>query len=437
MAMPPLPAALRPSTVHTPETYPKQPCTTLPAFRQGGKVDPGSVAWLLASSALVLFMTPGLALFYGGMVRSKNVLAMLMKNFFTISIVTVVWVLLGYSLAFDTDLGGGWLGGLGALGLSGVTGDLLLFAVFQMMFAIITPALISGAVAERIKFSAWVIFATLWSILVYPVVAHWGFAADGLLFARGVRDFAGGLVVHINAGVAALALVFVLGPRRGFGKEAIRPHSLPLTLLGTGILWFGWFGFNAGSALAADQNAITAFATTHIAASLAALGWVAAEWRKTGKPTTLGAASGGVAGLVAITPCAGFVNPLSAMVIGLVAGVVCFWAVSLKFRFNYDDSLDVVGVHLVGGIVGSILLGVFGQTAVNPAVGADGLLFGEVGLFVRQVLAVVVVLVYSFVVSYLIARLVKAVVGLRADESAEIEGLDIALHEERAYVLTD
>ncbi len=400
-------------------------------------MDSGSIAWLLASSAMVLFMTPGLALFYGGMVRSKNVLSMLMSNFFTISIVTVIWVVVGYTLAFGADLGGGLLGGFDFLGFDGLSGDTLLFAVFQMMFAIITPALISGAVAERMKFSAWVLFVTLWSILVYPVVAHWGFAADGLLFAWGARDFAGGLVVHVNAGIAALALVFALGPRKGFKEESMRPHSLPLTLLGTGILWFGWFGFNAGSALAADANAITAFTTTQIAASVAALGWVVAEWWKTGKPTTLGAASGAVAGLVAITPCAGFVSPLASIAIGLVAGVICFWAVSLKFRFNYDDSLDVVGIHLVGGIVGSLLLGVFASTAINEAVGLDGLLFGETSLFLKQLGALGAVLVYGFVASYLLARLTKAITGLRADEKAEIDGLDIALHEERAYVLTD
>ncbi|MDP9493775.1 MAG: ammonium transporter [Actinomycetota bacterium] len=400
-------------------------------------MDPGTIAWLLASSAMVLFMTPGLALFYGGMVRSKNVLSMLMSNFFTISIVTVIWVVVGYTLAFGADLGGGFLGGFDFLGFDGLSGDSLLFAVFQMMFAIITPALISGAVAERMKFSAWVLFVSLWSILVYPVVAHWGFAADGLLFEWGARDFAGGLVVHVNAGIAALALVFALGPRKGFKEESMRPHSLPLTLLGTGILWFGWFGFNAGSALAADANAITAFTTTQIAASVAALGWVVAEWWKTGKPTTLGAASGAVAGLVAITPCAGFVSPLASIAIGLVAGVICFWAVSLKFRFNYDDSLDVVGIHLIGGIVGSLLLGVFASTAVNEAVGLDGLLFGESSLFLKQLGALGAVLVYGFVASYLLARLTKAITGLRADEKAEIDGLDIALHEERAYVLTD
>jgi len=395
----------------------------------------GTIAWLLVSSALVLFMTPGLALFYGGMVRSKNVLNMLMKNFFTISIVTVVWTLIGYTLAFGTDIGG-LIGGFDFLGLKGVAGDSLLFMVFQMMFAIITPALITGAVAERMKFSAWVLFTTLWALIVYPIIAHWGFAAEGWLFAWGVRDFAGGLVVHVNAGIAALALVFALGPRKGFGVEAMRPHSLPLTLLGTGILWFGWFGFNAGSALAADGIAINAFVTTQIAASVAALGWVVAEWRKTGKPTTLGAASGAVAGLVAITPGAGFVSPLSAIAIGLIAGFACFWAVSLKFRFGYDDSLDVVGVHLAGGIVGSILTGVFAQSSINSVV-SDGLLFGGTAFFVKQVVAVLAVILFTFVVSYGLAQLVKAITGLRVDEKEETDGLDISLHEERGYVFTE
>jgi Amt family ammonium transporter len=380
-------------------------------------------------------MTPGLALFYGGMVRSKNVLNMLMKNFFTISIVTVVWTVIGYSLAFGTDIGG-FIGGLDFLGLKGVEGDALLFMVFQMMFAIITPALISGAVAERMKFSAWVLFTTLWALIVYPIVAHWGFAADGWLFAWGVRDFAGGLVVHINAGVAALALVFALGPRKGYGSEPMRPHSLPLTLIGTGILWFGWFGFNAGSALAADGIAINAFVTTQIAAAVAALAWVVAEWMKTGKPTTLGAASGAVAGLVAITPGAGFVSPMSAIVIGLAGGFLCFGAVSLKSRFGYDDSLDVVGVHLAGGIVGSVLLGVFAQSSVNEFV-PDGLLFGGGAFFIKQVVAVLAVMAFTFVASYLLARIVKALVGLRVDENQETEGLDISLHEERGYVLSE
>lgn len=394
-------------------------------------MDAGNTAWVLMASAMVLFMTPGLALFYGGMVRAKHVLNMLMMNFFTIPVVTVIWVLVGYSLAFDESLGG-VIGRLGKVGLAGVDDAELLFVAFQMMFAIITPALISGAVADRMKFSAWVAFTALWALLVYPVAAHWGFAADGWLFAWGARDFAGGLVIHINAGIAAFALIRVLGPRKGFGTEAMRPHSLPLTLIGTAILWFGWFGFNAGSAFAADGNAVRALVTTQVGASLGALGWVIAEWRKTGKPTLLGAASGAVAGLVAITPAAGFVSPLSAIVIGAVAGVVCFWAVSLKERFGYDDSLDVVGIHMVGGILGSLLTGVFSSSALNPA-GFDGLIFGRVDFFIRQLVGVLAILAFSFVASWVIAKVVDAWIGLRVSEREELEGLDITQHEERAY----
>jgi Amt family ammonium transporter len=416
-------------------------------------MDSGDTTWVLVSAALVLFMTPGLALFYGGMVRSKNVLNMLMKNFFTISIVTLVWILIGFTLAFGKDAAGGLIGRLDMAGLKDVTGDKAwpgttipdsVFMAFQLMFAIITPALITGAIAERMKFSAWVIFCGLWSLIVYSLVAHWAFAADGWIFKMGARDFAGGLVVHINAGIAALACILVLGPRKGFGREPFRPHSLPLTLLGTGILWFGWFGFNAGSALAANRLAGSAFVATHIAASLAALGWVAAEWMKTGKPTTLGAASGAVAGLVAITPCAGFVGPLAAIVIGLVAGVLCFFAVSLKFRFGYDDSLDVIGVHLIGGIAGSILLGVFAQNSINPAGLTDsdnnpikGLIYGDAGFFLKQIVAVIAVVVFSFVASYILAKVVDVLVGLRATEEQEFNGLDISLHEERAYVFSE
>ena len=391
----------------------------------------GDIAWVLVSSALVLFMTPGLALFYGGMVRSKNVLNMLMMNFFTISIVTVIWVAVGYTVAFGGD-GGGFIGAFDDLGLAGLSGEELLFAMFQLTFAIITPALISGAVAGRMKFSAWVMFVALWALIVYPVVAHW--AWEGWLTDLGAIDFAGGLVVHINAGIAALALILVLGPRRGFNEEAFRPHSLPLTLVGTGILWFGWFGFNAGSAFAADGGAINAMVTTQIGASLGALGWVAAEWRKTGAPTTLGAASGAIAGLVAITPAAGFVGPAAAFAFGLLAGVICYFAVSLKFRFGYDDSLDVVGIHLIGGIVGSLLLGVLAQASVG---GVDGALFGEVATLWYQFVGVVAVLAFSFVVSWLIAKLVDATVGLRVADRQESDGLDISVHEERGYVLTD
>lgn len=394
-------------------------------------MEPGDIAWLLTSSALVLFMTPGLALFYGGMVRSRNVLNMLLMSFAAISIVTVVWVVVGYSLSFSE--GNPLIGGFDFAFLSGVSaGEGLLDVMFQLTFAIITAALISGAVAERMKFSAWVVFVTLWTLIVYPTVAHWAWA--GWLADLGVLDFAGGLVVHINSGVAALALVLVLRPRRGFGREAIRPHSLPLTLIGTGILWLGWFGFNAGSAYGANDVAINAIMTTQIGAALGALGWVAAEWRKTGAPTTLGAASGAIAGLVAITPAAGFVGPQAAFAFGLAAGVLCYLAVSLKYRLNYDDSLDVVGVHLVGGIVGSILLGVFAQASVNPD-GVDGLIFGDATLLGKQVLAVASVLVFSFVVTWIIAKLVEATMGLRVEEKHEIEGLDINLHEERAYML--
>jgi Amt family ammonium transporter len=413
----------------------------------------GDTAWVLAAAALVLFMTPGLALFYGGMVRSKNVLNMLMKNFFTISIVTLVWILIGFTLAFSKDAGGGIIGGLNYIGLRGVTGANLwpgthipdtVFMAFQLMFAIITPALITGAVAERMKFSAWVIFCTLWALIVYPLIAHWAFASDGWISMMGARDFAGGLVVHINAGIAALACILVLGPRKGFGREAFRPHSLPLTLLGTGILWFGWFGFNAGSALAANGLAASAFIATQVAASMAALGWVAAEWLHTGKPTTLGAASGAVAGLVAITPCAGFVGPLASILIGIAAGVVCFFAVNIKWRFGYDDALDVVGVHMIGGIAGSILLGVFAQYSINPAGLTDasghhiqGLIYGDAGFFVKQIIAVIAVLVVGFIASFVLAKLVDAVVGLRASPEQEFNGLDISLHEERAYALSE
>ena len=395
---------------------------------------PGDIAWILVASSLVLFMTPGLALFYGGMVRAKSVLNMLMMNFFTISIVTVIWVLVGYSLIFG-DSTGGIIGDFSKTGLSGVEGEELLSAVFQLTFAIITPALITGAVAERMKFSAWVMFAALWALLVYPFIGHWtwgdgGWFAD--LFNVGAADYAGGLVVHINAGVAALVLVMVLGKRKGFGTDASRPHSLPLALLGAGILWFGWFGFNAGSAGGANFGAVNAWMTTQIAASVGALGWVAAEWRKTGKPTTLGFASGAVAGLVCITPAAGYVGPMAALAFGLAAGVICYYAVSLKFKYGYDDSLDVVGVHLVGGITGSIMLGLLGERVLLDN-GSEGLFYGGLDFFSAQVVAVLATIVFSGVMSYAIAKVVDKTIGLRASDQEEIEGLDITLHGERGY----
>jgi Amt family ammonium transporter len=402
-------------------------------------MDSGSTAWILASSALVLFMTPGLALFYGGMVRSKNVLAMLLKNYVAMGVVTVTWIAIGFSLAFSGDAGG-IVGNLDLWGVRDVGVDNaifgyeipdVLFMAFQLMFAIITPALIAGAVAERMKFTAWVAFVAVWSIVVYAPMAHWVWGGGFIATEIQAIDFAGGLVVHINAGVAALALILVLGPRIGFQRDVIRPHSLPLTVLGAGILWFGWFGFNSGSALAANGAAANAFVTTHVAAAVAASTWVVVEAMRHGKPTTLGFASGAVAGLVAITPAAGFVSPLSAVVIGIAAGAICFYALQLKFRFNFDDSLDVVAVHLVGGIVGALLLGLLAEARIG---GVDGAFFGNAGQFLRQAASVGVAMVFSFVVSYILARAIDATIGLRVTEDEERQGLDITLHEEQSYV---
>lgn len=394
--------------------------------------NPGGIAWIITSSALVLFMTPGLALFYGGMVRAKNVLNMLMMSFSAMGVVSVIWVAIGYSLAFGSG-GGGFIGDFGWFGLSGLEGEELLTAMFQLTFAIITPALISGAVAGRMKFKAWLMFITLWSILVYPFVTHWAWA--GWIGEMGAIDFAGGLVVHINAGVAALAVVMVLGPRLGFPKTPFRPHSLPLTVIGTGILWFGWFGFNAGSALAADGVAINALISTQVGAGTGILGWFIAELmhdkQTPRRMTMLGAASGAVAGLVAITPAAGFVGPGAAIVFGLVAGYVCYHGVALKYKFNWDDSLDVIGIHMVGGIVGSVLLGLFADAGVN---GVDGMFYGNGILLWYQIVAIVAVAAFSFVVSWLIAKVVDATVGLRVDADDEAKGLDLSLHEERGYV---
>ena len=402
-------------------------------------MDSGSTAWILASSALVLFMTPGLALFYGGMVRSKNVLAMLLKNYVAMGVVTVTWIAIGFSLAFSGDAGG-IVGNLDLWGVRDVGVDNaifgyeipdVLFMAFQLMFAIITPALIAGAVAERMKFTAWVAFVAVWSVVVYAPMAHWVWGGGFIATEIQAIDFAGGLVVHINAGVAALALILVLGPRLGFQRDVIRPHSLPLTVLGAGILWFGWFGFNSGSALAANGAAANAFVTTHVAAAVAASTWVVVEAMRHGKPTTLGFASGAVAGLVAITPAAGFVSPLSAVVIGIAAGAICFYALQLKFRFNFDDSLDVVAVHLVGGIVGALLLGLLAEARIG---GVDGAFFGNAGQFLRQAASVGVAMVFSFVVSYILARAIDATIGLRVTEDEERQGLDITLHEEQSYV---
>ncbi|MDQ3973427.1 MAG: ammonium transporter, partial [Actinomycetota bacterium] len=407
--------------------------------------DTGDTAWVLASAAVVLFMTPGLALFYGGMVRARHVLAMLMQNFVAMGLVSVLWTLVAFSLAFGTDVAGaGVIGGLDLAGLRGLldrpvpgfealTIPPLLFAGYQMMFAVITPALITGATADRLRFAGYMLFLGLWALVVYAPVAHWVFSPSGWLYGLGALDFAGGTVVHINAGAAALALCLVVGRRRGWPGEAMAPHSLPLTLAGAGILWFGWFGFNAGSALGAGALAASAFVNTHVAAAAGLLGWLVAERVKTGHPTTLGAASGAVAGLVAITPCAGFVGPLPAIVIGAAAGVLCLLAVQLKFTLGYDDSLDVVGVHLVGGVVGSLLLGMFADQAVNEA-GTDGLLLGGgAGLLADQAVAVLAVMAYSFVASLVLAKVVDLLVGLRVAPEEEAEGLDVTQHSETAY----
>ncbi|MFZ5851422.1 MAG: ammonium transporter [Actinomycetota bacterium] len=410
------------------------------------QIDSGATAWVLLSAALVLLMTPGVAFFYGGMVRAKNVLGMLAQNYVTMGIVSVLWVLVGYTLVFGDDAFRGLIGDLSQLGLgqmqsqvAGYTGALaqsippLAFVAFQLMFAIITPALITGAVADRMKFAAWVVFAGVWLLLVYAPIAHWVFSPTGWLFQLGAEDFAGGTVVHANAGAAALALVLVLGRRRGWPKEPMKPHSLPLVLLGAALLWFGWFGFNAGSALGANQAAAYAFVNTNTATGAALLAWMLTEKLRDGHATTLGAASGAVAGLVAITPAAGFVSPLGAVLIGLAAGTLCALAVGLKYRFGYDDALDVVGVHLVGGVLGALLIGLVGTSTVG---GADGLFYGGgLTLLGTQALAVVASVGYSFVVTFVIAKVLDAIMGLRVSAEDELEGLDTTQHAETAYLL--
>jgi ammonium transporter, Amt family len=404
----------------------------------------GDTAFMLVSAALVMLMTPGLALFYGGMVRSKNVLATIMENFILLGVISVLWAIYGYSLAFGPDVGH-FIGNLDWLGLAGVgfepfktyseTIPHQTFMIYQAMFAIITPALITGAFAERMKFSTFLVFMVLWFTLVYCPVAHWVWGDGGWLKNLGALDFAGGTVVHINAGVAALAAALVVGKRQGYGNHAtFIPHNLPMTILGAGLLWFGWFGFNAGSALAAGALASSAFTATHMATAAATLSWVGTEWIVRGKPTTLGAASGAVAGLVAITPAAGYVGPMSAILIGLMAGVICYLAVLAKPRLGYDDSLDVVGVHCVGGIVGALCTGLFATKLVNSA-GGDGLFYGNPGQFLIQVIAVVVTMVFSFIVSYILFKVLDATMGLRVSAEDEVAGLDITEHQETGYSL--
>jgi Amt family ammonium transporter len=404
-------------------------------------IDTGDTAWLLASAALVMFMTPGLALFYGGLVRAKNVLATVMQSFVALAVVSVVWVLVGYSLAFGPDLGR-VIGGLDLAGLAGVgeepaalapTVPHTAFMAFQLMFAVITPALIAGAFAERMRFGGYVLFIALWSLVVYAPVAHWVWGG-GFLGAGGIGaiDFAGGTVVHVNAGAAALAAALYLGRRRGYGTDAFVPHNVPMVVLGAGILWFGWFGFNAGSAGAAGGLAGSAFVATHLGAAGATLGWLLPERLRHGRATTVGAATGAVAGLVAITPASGYVGPLPALAIGLAAGAVCFFAVELKGRLGYDDSLDVVGVHLVGGVVGALLTGVFASLAINPAGAAGGIV--QLG---RQAAAVGVTLAFSFSATWLVLKFVDLSVGLRATPEEEDAGLDLTQHGEAAYAFRE
>jgi ammonium transporter, Amt family len=409
-------------------------------------LDTGDTAWMLASAALVLFMTPGLAAFYGGMVRRKNALATTMHSFFLMGSITVIWALFGYSLAFSDGSGAtaAFIGGLNYVGLHGISDQLAplaptiphtVYAMYQGMFAIITVALITGAIAERMKFKAYVIFTTLWAIFVYSPLAHWVWQPNGWLFKMGALDFAGGTVVHISSAAAALAAAILLGKRKGLGREAIHPHNLPLTLLGAGILWFGWFGFNAGSAVAANGLAGSAFLNTHIAAGAALIAWLIIETFHAGRPTVLGAGSGAVAGLVAITPAAGYVEPWAAIVIGLVAGVACYFGLFIKNKFGFDDALDVVGIHGVGGTTGALLTGVFATVAINSAA-HNGLVYGNPAAILPQLAGIAAAWVFSFVMAFVILKITGALVGgLRVDEETETRGLDLGEHLEEAYIL--
>ena len=407
-----------------------------------GTVNSGDTAWVLVSTALVMLMTPGLALFYGGLVRRKNVLSTIMHSFFMLGLVSVTWVLWGYSLAFAPDAGFGLIGGLDWVGLEGVTGapsgtyapaiPHLAFMAFQMMFAIITPALITGAFAERKRFKAFVLFSVLWSTLVYAPIAHWVWAPDGWLAGLGILDFAGGTVVHLSSGVAALVAALVVGRRLGLVRPATEPHDVPMTVLGAGLLWFGWFGFNAGSALGANGVAATALVTTNTAAAMAALTWVTISWLHRGTPSVIGAAIGAVAGLVAITPAAGFVTPAAAILIGFGVSIVCYGASLLRLRSRVDDALDVFAVHGVGGAFGAVATGVFATTAVNAA-GRDGLLAGQAGQLLIQLTGAAAVAVYSALMTAGILALVNLLVHIRVPDEAETAGLDLAQHGEVAY----
>lgn len=417
----------------------------------------GDTAWVLASTALVLLMTPGLALFYGGMVRSKSVLNMMLMSMITIGIVSVLWVIYGFKLAFGYEANSQWYGAISLSGLGSAVNELtnnggvypiplLAFAAFQLMFAIITPALISGAIADRAKFTAWAVFVAIWVTLVYFPVAHWVFAfgnkvgdtvtGAGFLAARGLEDFAGGTAVHINAGAAGLALAIVLGRRIGWRRESMRPHSMPLVLIGAGILWFGWFGFNAGSALGANGIAALALMNTQVAAAAATLGWLLVEKIRDGHPTLLGVVSGAVAGEVASTAACAFVAPWAAVVIGFFAGIFCALAVGLKYVFNFDDSLDVVGLHLVGGLWGCLSIGLFGSSAINN-LGLDGIFYGGgTALLGKQALGVFSVMAYSFIATLIIGFIIDKTIGFRVKPEAEIAGIDYDQHAETGYELT-
>ena len=402
-------------------------------------IDTGDTAWVLISAALVFIMTPGLAFFYGGMVRSKNVLTTIMQSFFIVAMISVEWVILGYAMTFGTDING-FIGSLDKIGLAGVglnvlengTIPELAFVAFQCMFAVITPALITGAFAERMRFAAFAVLILLWAIFVYNPMAHWVWGG-GFLSQLGALDFAGGLVIHILSGVSGLTICILLGKRRGYGQFAMLPHNLPMTVLGAALLWFGWFGFNAGSALGANGLAANAFVTTQAAAAAATVSWVLVEWYRNGKPTILGAASGCIAGLVAITPAAGFVKPMPALAIGLIGGIVCYFAVAvLKEKLGYDDSLDAFGVHGIGGTWGSIATGLWATTEVNPA-GADGLFYGETHLLFAQIISVIVAYALAIVGTYVLFKIVSHFMKVRADETEEIAGLDVVEHGERGY----
>jgi len=412
---------------------------------QSSGVNSGDTTWMLISTALVMLMTPGLALFYGGMVRRKNVLGTIMQSFIALGIITVQWVLVGYSLAFGPDIGH-IIGSLKWFGLNGVgltpnpdyapTIPHQAYMMFQLMFAVITPALITGAFAERFKFKTYIVFVLLWATFVYDPLAHWVWGAGGWIKNLGALDFAGGLVVHVSSGVAALVAAILVGRRRGYKQEPMPPHNMTMTLLGAALLWFGWFGFNAGSAVASGALATSAFVATHISASAAALSWMFAEWYTRGKPTVLGAASGAVAGLVAITPASGYVTPLAALVIGIVGGAICFAGIRLKDKFGYDDSLDTVGVHGVGGAWGAIATGLFASGLINPA-GGNGLFYGNPSLLWAQLVGLGAAVAYAFAATWLILKILKKTMGLRVFGDDEFDGLDVSQHGESGYVFEE